>query len=111
MQKSTNAVCREVKIQCADEEKCSVQRSTNSLFRGVQIQCSEEEYSVLRSKNRVCREIELQYAEGYNTNTVCRGVQYNYSMQRRSWRDWYLTSGDSSQGAAPAGDPTQHTCS
>ena len=34
------------------------------MFRGVQIQCAEEEkYSVLRSKNRVCREIEIQYAE------------------------------------------------
>ena len=110
MQKSTNAVCREVKIQCADEEKCSVQRSTNTVYRGVEIQCVEgKKYSVLRSKNRVCREIEVQYAEEYNTNTVCKGVQYKYSMQRRSWRDWYLTSGDSSQGAAPAGDPTQHT--
>ena len=74
-----------------------MQRSTNTVCSGVQIQCvEEEEYSVLRSKNRVCREIE---------------VEYKYSMQRRSWRDWYLTSGDSSQGAAPAGDPTQHTCS
>ena len=46
----------------------------NAVFRGVQIQCAEEEkYSVLRSKNRVCREIEIQYAEEYNTNTVCRG--------------------------------------
>ena len=90
-----NTVCREVQVQCAEENKYSVQMRRNAVFRGVQIQCAQEqEQSVQR-----------------NRNTVCRGVKHKYSMQRRSWRDWYLTSGDSSQGAAPAGDPTQHTCS
>ena len=74
MQRIISTVCKGEQIQCADEEKCSVQRSTNTVYRGVEIQCVEEEkYSVLRGKNRVCREIEIQYAEGYNTNTVCRG--------------------------------------
>ena len=52
------------KIQCADEEKCSVQRSTNSLFRGVQIQCSEEyKYSVQKRRNTVCLGVRIECAE------------------------------------------------
>ena len=52
-----------LQVQCAKENKYSVQMRRNAVFRGVQIHCSEEyKYSVQRSTNTVCRRGEIQCA-------------------------------------------------